>query len=225
MPLVSIIIPVFNLLEYTKMAIESIRRHTRDPYELIVVDNASTDETPAYLSSLSDVKVVRNNINLGHAGGTNAGIRVSHGEYLVSINNDAVATTNWLSNLVTCAESDERVGLVAPVTNYIGNPHQLVPVTFDNLDEMQTFAASFNKSDPSKWQEGSPFGFCFLVKRGAVDEVGVLAEDNDLGLGDDIDYNTRLRSAGYRCMIAGDTFVFHFGSRTFRKIWESRASK
>jgi GT2 family glycosyltransferase len=224
MPLVSIIMPVFNLLDYTKIAIDSIRRFTDAPYELIVVDNASSDETPGYLATQSDLVVIRNTENLGHAGGTNVGMLASHGDYLVGINNDAVATSNWLSNLLLCAESDERIGLVSPVTNYIGNPEQRVRVSFDNLEDMQEFAVSFNRSDPSKWMDHDPFGFCFMVKRKVVEEVGYLSEDNDLGLGDDIEYNIRLRRAGYRCVLARDTFVYHFGSRTFRRVWASRAS-
>jgi GT2 family glycosyltransferase len=222
MALVSIVIPVFNMVEYTKMAIESIRRFTSEPHEIIVVDNASTDETPQYLSEQSDLTVIRNAENLGHAGGTNVGARASRGEYFVWLNNDAVVTVNWLTNLLRCADSDERIGLVSPVTNYIGNPQQRVPVKFADLEEMHGFAASFNRSDPAKWKDDGPFGFCVLVKRKVVDEVGYLSEDNDLGLGDDQDYNRRLVQAGYRCVLACDAFVYHFGSRTFRLVSAER---
>lgn len=225
MALTSIVIPVYNGLKYTRTALENIRRHTPEPYELIVVDNASTDDTASFLAGQDDVTVVRNTENLGHAGGTNRGFCASRGEYLVSLNNDAVVTANWLANLQTCIESDPRIGLVSPVTNYIGNPRQLVDAQFPDLEEMHRFAAGFNSSDPAKWLDDDPFGFCFLVPRRIVDEIGLLSEDNDLGLGDDIDYNRRLAAAGYRSVIAGDTFVYHYGSRTFFGIWAARAQK
>lgn len=225
MPVTSIIIPVHNGLDYTKTAIASIRSHTPEPYELIVVDNASSDDTPAYLAAQPDVLSLRSEQNLGHAGGTNVGIRASHGDYLVSLNNDAVVTERWLTNLLRCAESDERIGLVSPVTNYIGNPNQLLAVAFQDLEEMHRFAADFNQSDPRKWVDENPFGFCFLVKRHAQQIVGLLSEDNDLGLGDDIDYNERLNAAGYRTVLAKDTFVFHYGSRTFFEIWAERQAR
>lgn len=225
MALTSIVIPVHNGLRYTKTALESIRRHTPQPYELIVVDNASSDDTAPFLAGQDDVTLIRSTENLGHAGGTNLGFNASRGDYLVSLNNDAVVTANWLSNLQTCIESDRRIGLASPVTNYIGNPRQLLNEQFQDLEDMHRFAAAFNQSDPEKWFDDDPFGFCFLVPRRILDEIGLLSEQNDLGLGDDIDYNRRLAEAGYRSVICGDTFVYHYGSRTFFEIWADRAGR
>ena len=218
----SIIIPVHNQLEYTRLAIDSIQFHTPEPHEIIVVDNASSDGTAAYVRGLRGVTLVTNTENRGHPGGTNDGTRRARGDLLVWLNNDVVATPRWLRNLQSCLASDPRIGVCSPMTNYIGNPGQLVKETFPNLNAMQGFASTFNRSDPAKWVDDMLFGFCFALPRRTWDLVGPLNEETGLGLGDDIDYVERVRAAGLRAVIAGDTFLYHFGSRTFFAIWAQK---
>ena len=94
--LASIIILCCNELEYTRLCLESVLRKTRSPYELILVDNASTDATPTYLEELrarpgpARVEVVRNETNLGFAAGCNQGLAKAQGRWVVFLNNDAV---------------------------------------------------------------------------------------------------------------------------------------
>jgi glycosyltransferase involved in cell wall biosynthesis len=101
----SVIIPCWNQLEFTRQCVRALLRHTRPPWELIVVNNGSTDGTGDYLAGLQDaspvpVTVVANSINRGFPGAINQGLSEARGEYLVLMNNDVVVTDGWLDQLV-----------------------------------------------------------------------------------------------------------------------------
>lgn len=111
---VSIVIPVFNKVDYTRKCIESVIKNTFNVcYELIFVDNASTDGTPAYLSSLQGkIKIITNEKNVGFTKACNQGGRMASGEYAVFLNNDTEPQDQWLNSLINLARSDERIGIV-----------------------------------------------------------------------------------------------------------------
>ncbi len=101
----SIIVPCWNQRGFTELCFQALFRHTRPPWELIVVDNGSTDETAAYLAGVRDaagvpVTVVTNARNLGFPRAINQGLQAARGEYLVLLNNDAVVTDGWLDQLI-----------------------------------------------------------------------------------------------------------------------------
>ncbi len=105
----SIIIPCWNQLEFTRLCIAALVRHTRPPWELIVVDNGSSDGTAAYLSGVRDVAampvtVISNSKNIGFPAAINQGLKAARGEYLVLLNNDAVVIDGWLSQLIALTE-------------------------------------------------------------------------------------------------------------------------
>jgi hypothetical protein len=108
--LASIIVPRWNQLEFTKQCIRARREHTRPPWELIVVDNGSTDDTAVYLAGVQDasgvpVNVVSNATNRGFPAAINQGLQLARGEYLVLLNNDVVVTDAWLEQLVALANA------------------------------------------------------------------------------------------------------------------------
>ena len=230
--LVSIVVLACNQLSYTRKCLESIEQHTATPYELIVVDNGSTDGTEHYLSDLQRqwedskaesrpckaVEVVRHDQNLGYAAGNNAGIAVSEGDYVLLLNNDVVATPGWLERLVAHAERNPRVGIVGPMTNLISGPQRVDAVSYQtsNLNGLNEFAA--------RWAEEHAgeavvcrrvVGFCALLSRSLIDEIGGLDTRFGIGNFEDDDLCIRAVLAGFRCVIAKDCFVHHFGSRTF----------
>ncbi len=108
--LASIIIPCWNQLEFTRQCIAALVRHTRAPWELIVVDNGSTDGTGDYLAGVQDaasvpVTVIANAANRGFPAAINRGLKVARGEYLVLLNNDVVVTDSWLDQLIALASA------------------------------------------------------------------------------------------------------------------------
>lgn len=105
-PKVSIIITVHNRADLTLKCLESISANTLyDKWELIIVDNASSDETPNLLKSLEgDVKVLRSEENLGFSKGNNWGAKAAEGQLFCFLNNDTEVTTGWLNALADCLE-------------------------------------------------------------------------------------------------------------------------
>src|SRR5262249_54877915 len=128
----SIIILCCNQVEYTRLCLESVLRHTRPPYELLLIDNGSTDGTPGYLAELRSrpgparVTVIRNDTNVGFAAGCNQALVHARGQYIVFLNNDTIVSRSWLDGLVGWAVHDwPKVGLVGAVTNYSRPPQQI----------------------------------------------------------------------------------------------------
>jgi O-antigen biosynthesis protein len=214
----SIIILTHNQLDYTKQCIESIAKYTKEgSYEIIIVDNHSTDGTVEWLKQQNNIKVIFNNENLGFPKGCNQGIEIATGENILLLNNDTIVTKNWLDNLLACLYSSDDIGAVGPVTNSAAY-YSTIPVNYTSIDEMHQFAASYNVSDPNKWEERLKLiGFCMLIKREAVDKVGLLDERFTPGNFEDDDYSVRLRKAGYRLMLCKDTFIHHYGSVSWKK--------
>ena len=133
--MVSIIIPVYNKLDYTTRCIESLVMNSGEttPYEIILVDNSSTDGTPGYLQSLQgDVTVISNKTNLGFARACNQGARLARGRLLLFLNNDTVPHPGWLDALVQGIEEDEA-DIVGARLLYPNGRIQHAGVAFDEL--------------------------------------------------------------------------------------------
>jgi len=116
-PPVSIIVLTYNEVAYTRACLESLRRSTALPYELIVVDNGSTDGTPAYLRTVAGAKLVLNERNRGFAGGCNQGLALARGRYLLLLNNDTLLPAGWLERLLAGladGHQSDRGSTVAP---------------------------------------------------------------------------------------------------------------
>lgn len=112
-PKVSIIIPVYNKFEFTHACINSIIESTNDTqYEIIVVDDCSTDTTQDIEKYISGIKLIRNEKNLGFIGSCNAGSSISDGGYILFLNNDTVVRPQWLSSMLDVFNSNNEVGLV-----------------------------------------------------------------------------------------------------------------
>lgn len=214
----SIIIPTYNQLHYLQECIASVIRYTSEPYELIVIDNASTDGTGEFLKSSRHLRYHINKENLGFAGAVNQGFMLSRGTTLLILNNDAVVTQNWLSNLLACLHSDPQFGIVGPVTNYISGD-QLIPTHYKNMTEMQEFSESYNQTDPRRWVVTNRLtGFCMLFRRTDFMRLGYFDEGFEIGNCEDDDYGLRAGMIGLRLVIAQDTFIHHYGSMSMKTL-------
>lgn len=112
-PLVSIVVPVYNQFEYTYRCLRSIRNNcTTVPYEIIVADDVSQDETRRIGDYFKNIRVVRQERNLGFLLNCNRAAGQAEGKYLLFLNNDTQVRPGWLESLVDLAESDGTIGLV-----------------------------------------------------------------------------------------------------------------
>lgn len=214
----SIVILTYNKLDYTKLCIESIRKYTeKDSYEIIIVDNNSTDGTVEWLKLQHDIRTIFNSENMGFPKGCNQGIEIAEGDDILLLNNDTIVTPRWLDNMTKCLYSSDDIGAVGTVTNNCSN-YQSIPVNYTSIDEMLRFAEDFNQSNPELWEQRLRLvGYNMLIKGSAVKEVGLLDERFTPGNFEDDDYSLRIRRAGYKVMLCKDTFIHHFGSTSFKE--------
>jgi O-antigen biosynthesis protein len=218
--LVSIIILTCNQISYTKKCVESIRKNTPEPHEIIFVDNGSIDGTPKWLKKLvrncPNYKLIENKINRGFSIGCNQGIKVSTGKYILLLNNDIVVTENWLTGMLECINSSPDVGIVGPMTNSISGPQKVPDAGYSSTDELSVYARRFrSKNRHRRVPYNRVVGFCMLFKRRLITRIGLLDERFGSGNYEDDDICLRAVLAGYRNMIVGDVFIHHYGSRTF----------
>ena len=209
---VSIIILTYNQLGCTKACIESIRQYTNpNCYELIIVDNASTDGTPAWLKEQKDIIYQLNSKNEGFPKGCNIGISLANPEnHILLLNNDTIVTTNWLENLQNALESDEKIGAVGAMSNHNDN-RQGAPFTYTSVEEMQKLAKQNNIKMNEKELEDKVFliGFCLLIKNEVMHQIGTLDEGYSPGYIEDNDLSLRILKLGYRLVLCHNVFIHH----------------
>ena len=216
--LTSIIILTHNHCDITKACLESIRERTLEPYELIVIDNGSMDETTSYLASQPDVRLIRNLQNRGFPAGCNQGLRIAQGENLLLLNNDTIVTEGWLRRLLRSLHASDEIGLVGPCSNRISGAQQ-IPVGYHDLSGLERFAWDHAQSHQEETSETERLvGFCLLFKRKLMNKIGFLDERFGIGNFEDDDYCRRAIEAGYRALIVKDSFVHHWGSQTFQSM-------
>lgn len=218
----SIVMVTHDNLVVTRMCVESVLANTGGvSFELVIVDNASTDSTPAYLQDLvardRRVRVVLNDENQGFAAGVNTGLRAAVADVLVVLNNDVIVAPGWLAGLRSHL-GDERVGMVGPVTNAAPNEAR-VPTSYTTYGQFLAEAA-MRRSEHG----GEAFDipvltmFCVALRRSVFEAVGPLDEQFGKGMFEDDDYSARVLEAGYRVVCAEDLLVHHFGEASFGNL-------
>ena len=214
----SIIILTYNHLEYTKECIRSIQKYTdSDSYEIIIVDNLSTDGTREWLKKQKNLKVIFNSENLGFPKGCNQGIALADSKNdILLLNNDTIVTTNRLKNLQICLYSDPKIGAVGSICNHNENL-QDCDFEYDDFGTMQKLAKKNNRSNPNLWEEKNfLIGFCLLIKREVIHKIGMLDEKYTPGYIEDNDLSLRIIQLGYRLALCHDSFIHHYLGSSFR---------
>jgi GT2 family glycosyltransferase len=199
--LTSLVIAVWNQLDYTKRCLESIERCTAAPYELIVVDNGSSDGTREFLQTVKG-RVITNEKNLGCARAWNQGIRASRGEVVGILNNDIVVTPGWLEGLLAFMRETGH-GLVSPSARE------------GRLDyDLDEYARGFVRDCAGAARQGDMYGACMLIRRDVIERVGQFDEGFLYGGCEDIDFWWRMKQAGYSVGMTGSVLIHHFGMVT-----------
>ena len=197
---VSLVIPVYNQLDYTKQCLESIARCTDQPYELIIVDNASTDGTQECLRDVQ-ATVITNPRNLGCAKAWNQGVRASHGDVVGILNNDIVVTKGWIKRLVKFMEQEGH-GIVSPAAR---EGHL-------NYD-LESYAREFIQSCKDATRS-ELYGACLVINRDVFERVGLFDEAFAFGGCEDIDFFWRTKAAGFSVGLTGSALIHHFSMVT-----------
>lgn len=211
-----IIIPVWNQRERTHRCLTSILTHTKAPYRLLLIDNASEKPTQQFLEQfrrkgLCPVTLIRNEENLGNVKAVNQGIRVSNAPYVCALDNDTMVFPGWLEKMIQAAESREEIGIANPGSNSLGykKPWYL---------SWARFAGEVARREKGRIIEmGTATGFCMLIKRQLIDRIGGWSEDYGMGYYEDRDYSRRAARTGFLCVHAREAFVYHEEHASFGK--------
>lgn len=218
----AIIILSYNSLEMTQNCIASIRENCcRESYELVVIDNASQDGSAEWLKTQQDIKLLCNTENKGFPKGCNQGIELAEPESdIFLLNNDTLMMPNSLFWLRMGLYENTQVGACGSVSNSAGN-HQKIQKTYETVGGYLEYALRNNIPQKYPYEERMYLiGFAMLIKREAVNKVGTLDEQFSPGNFEDTDYGVRLIHAGYRNRVCKNSFIFHWGGKSFGKNQE-----
>ena len=224
-PPASILTATYNNLTLNKAWLQSILAETDYPnYEVIVVDNGSTDGTAEWLIEAARdeprLRVICNRENRGFAAANNQALRRARGEFLCLLNNDTIVTRGWLSTLIGHLRREPRLGLVGPASNSVGNDAK-VPVNYKDLGQLPRWAEDYCRRHDGETVPLDMLGFfCVVMPREVYERIGELDERFGLGCFEDDDYCRRLREAGYEMRFARDSFVHHWREASFRLLGE-----
>jgi len=219
-PKVAIIILNWNNYADTKECLESLENLTYQNYEIIVVDNGSTDGSAARLQAeFPQHKFIKNEENLGFAGGNNLGIRYAWkrgAEYFWILNNDTIVAPGALTALVTAVKGDSSIGIAGSRILDYQHPER----TLSSGGVMQPWKGTAGghsrgfQDDNDQWLEvDCVSGSSMLVNRMAVKAVGLLDERYFLCV-EEVDWCMRMRREGWKVVYVPSSKVWHKVSQT-----------
>jgi len=225
---VDVIICIHNALSDVQACLGSVQSHTHSPYQLILVDDGSDDETCDYLQDYAQQHpcvLLRNEQAGGYTLAANQGLHAASSQAVVLLNSDTIVTPNWLARLQTCAEQEEKIGMVGPLSNtaswqsipkieYQGdwatNP---LPDGF-SIEQMGKLVECYS----ARLYPRLPFlnGFCLYIKRSLIDDIGYFDELHFAqGYGEENDYSLRAGKAGWQLLVCDSVYVYHAQSKSY----------
>lgn len=230
--MVSIIIPVYNCLEYTKQCIKSIRKNTEN-YEIIIVNNNSSDGTKEYFESeRTSESVFRNDEelwyfedgifinlkeNVGFGKGNNIGYEYASGDYICYLNNDTIVTPYWVERLKTHIYNG--ADLIGPCTNFVSGKQCKQLNEYSTIETLNCYSDLFYKENKNRYTDVNwIIGYCILMKKGIRDLLGGFDEQFGLGNSEDIDLCIRAKKENLNIRIAEDVYIHHYGHATFKNM-------
>lgn len=210
----SIIIVTHNRLDQTKKCIKNVRKHTPESYEIIFVDNGSTDGTVKWLQGQvrenKNNRMIENKENVGLTRGRNQGINLSQGEFILLLDNEVIAVDGWLNGMLKCLNCTSDTGIVGPMTNNGTGRQKVTDESCQSVNYLDKYAAKFKRQyHYRRIPCRNIAGFCMLFKRTLVEKIGLFDESFGTGHFEDEDFCWRSALADYQNYIAGDVFIHH----------------
>jgi GT2 family glycosyltransferase len=230
-PRVSIVVPVFNRLELTRACVDAVLRNTpQELFELVVVDNASSDGTGEWLVSQQAQGVLRavtNSDNRGFSAACNQGARAATGEYVLFLNNDTEAESRWIEPLIDVLDTDPRAGAVGAKLLFADRTIQhagVIVVDHRRLGDPLLALHIFSKLPENHPDANSRRMYkavtaaCMLVRRDAFWQCGGFDESYWNGY-EDIDLCFALAQRGFSIVYEPKSVVIHHESQSGPERW------
>ncbi len=238
---ISIIIPVLNQWHFTRGCLEAIQRNSPDggKYEIIVIDNGSSDGTPEYLRGLSKdlpaLRCERNETNVGFAKACNQGARRARGEFLLFLNNDTEPQPKWIEALLAILDRDSRVAAVGSKLLYPDGRIQQagIQIVEDQTAGDPLLARNAFAGMAADWPDANQArvcqavtAACLIVRKSCFEKVGGFDEEYWNGY-EDVDFCFKLRDQRWLVMYQPESVVIHYESKSgperFRKAQQNIA--
>lgn len=197
---------------------------------LIIVNDGSSEPTVGYLRDFCDrhpfARRIDSNQSEGYTKAANKGMRAATADYVILLNSDTIVPQRWIERLVECGQSDDRIGIVGPLSNaasYQSVPEvrsadgdwSVNPLPGDmTIDEM---ADMIDRLSERRFPR-VPFinGYCYVIKRRVIETIGIFDEDAfPMGFGEENDYSLRAGQAGFELAVADHAYVYHAKSRSY----------
>lgn len=210
-PLLTVVVLAWDALSYTRRCVESIRRTTTVPYELVVVDNGSAPAARDYAAVAADVAVL-NERNLGFAAGMNRGLEVARGEYVAFVNNDITLPARWAELLLETAGAHPGAGLVVPALTGAGNARTVRREVGPETETLRPF-------------EQPPSAVVYVMRTETVRALGGWGEEFAIASGEDADLAFKVWVNDLEVVFDRRVLVDHVGKVTasrlpnWRELW------
>lgn len=221
-PLVSIIIVNWNGGEVLRGCLYSLEKIKYKNYEVIIVDNNSSDDSLEYARIFKNkVKIIHNKSNVGFAPANNQGFKIANGEYILLLNNDTKVKNNFLNTMIEKMESDQTIGAMQPKI-YMMDQEDLL----DNAGSFFTKSGflihwGYGQKDSEEFdQEKEVFsvkGACLLTRKDIIEKVG-LFDDDFVSYFEETDFCWRVWLAGFRCIYYPEASIEHKVGFTSKRI-------
>lgn len=214
-PLISIITVNYNNTEVTSDLLSSIAISSYANYEVIIVDNGSSDNSISELKKVyPDTKIVLSEKNLGFAGGNNLGVLHAEGEYVFFVNNDTVFTEHLLSTLCSKLLLNDRLGAVSPMILFYDHPEMIQYVGSTRMNRLTVRNRHVGNKQINKGQfdleEATDYahGAAMMIPMKVIDKVGMMCVDYFLYY-EELDWCERIRAAGYLINVVPKAKIYH----------------
>jgi GT2 family glycosyltransferase len=212
-PKISIVLVLYNKAEYTYQCLETIKAYADVPYEIIIVDNASVDETGAMLDKINDTIIIKNQENVGFLKACNQGAKLAQGEWLLFLNNDTQITPTLLSTLLMTAEKNDKCGAVGGKLIFPDGKLQEAGSIIWNDGSSYGFGRGEDPFKPEFSYVKEVYyasGACLLVNNDVFKDVGMLDELFYPAYYEETDLCMKIRAAGYKVLFQPSAVVIHY---------------
>ncbi|MDQ6437392.1 glycosyltransferase family 2 protein [Mesorhizobium sp. LHD-90] len=226
----AIVIPVFNAIDETLDCISSIGHSTDRPVLVTLVDDGSTilnrERLRRFVADVPWIKIVENERNTGYTNAANRGMSDARSKWIVLLNSDTIVTRGWLDGLLEAALARPDAAMIGPLSN---------AASWQSVPDVKDAKGGWSTNPPPSGisiediadnvrrfsEKAFPYvpllnGFCTLIRRAALDEVGYLdGQSFPMGYGEETDLCIRMAKAGHKLVLADHVYVYHQKSASF----------